>query len=409
MRKLLQIAETTFVIISLTFFAGGFGIGFNTTPDAPGIIPDAVMTAIRYFIWFTATLLVCFNWKAALRTASNNTVFWLLTAVVLLSFIWSRDQMLTFSDSREILQMTTFGLYFATRFGLEKQVKLVAWTFGIGAVLSAVLAVGIPAMGQHGADHPGAWKGIYDYKNTLGSMMVLGAIAFLLMPVKQSKYRSLKWVGFGLSFALILMSTAKGALVMFFLLLSVMYFYRNFRWRGKISVLISDIMIMILGCVGTFVFMNWVTLLTGLGKDPTLTGRTILWGFIINKIQENPWLGYGRASFWAKNSVYGTEAGELVGTNFVAPHAHNGFLDLGLDVGLVGGSLFLISLITTFVLALKQAYATEKSEEMWPLAFLVFLVMNNMTESYLLRLSNIYWVLYTVVVFSVRQRRQISN
>lgn len=407
MRKFLKIAENSFVIFSLTFFSGGFGLG--ATETTPGIIPDSTITLIRYFIWLTATLLVCLNWKAALRTASKNTVFWLLTAVVLLSFIWSDDQMLTFLDGREILQMTTFGLYVASRFSLKEQVKLVAWTFGIGAILSTIFALGMPTVGKHGADHPGSWKGIYDYKNTLGSMMILGSVAFLLLPVEQSKYRFYKWLGLGLSFSLILLSTAKGALVMFFLILSVIHFYRNFRWRGKISVLFSDILIMVLGCVGTFVFMNWVTLLTGLGKDPTLTGRTILWNFIIVKIQENPWLGYGRGAFWAKGSIHGTQAGELVSNSFIAPHSHNGFLDLGLDVGLIGFSLFLISLITTFVLALKRGYATENSEEMWPLAFLIFLVMNNMTESYLLRLANVYWVLYTIVVLSVKQRRPISS
>jgi exopolysaccharide production protein ExoQ len=406
-RKFLKIAENSFVIFSLTFFSGGFGLG--ATETTPGIIPDSTITLIRYFVWSTATLLVCLNWKAALRTASTNKIFWLLTAVVLLSFIWSDNQMLTFSDSREILQMTTFGLYFASRFSLKEQVKLVAWTFGIGAVLSTFFALVMPTVGKHGADHPGSWKGIYDYKNTLGSMMILGSIAFLLLPIKQSKYRFYKWLGFGLSFTLILLSTSKGALVMFFLILSVINFYKNFRWRGKISVLFSDILIMILGCVGTFVVMNWVTLLTGLGKDPTLTGRTILWNFIIAKIQESPWLGYGRGAFWAKGSIHGTQAGELVGNNFIAPHAHNGFLDLGLDVGLIGFSLFLISLISTFVLALKLAYATENSEDMWPLAFLIFLVMNNMTESYLLRLANVYWVFYTIVVFSVKQRRPISS
>ncbi|WP_017653688.1 O-antigen ligase family protein [Fortiea contorta] len=407
MRKFLEIAENSFVIFSLTFFSGGFGIG--TTETTPGLVPENIITLIRYFIWLTATVLVCLNWKAALRTASRNTVIWTLTALVLLSFLWSEDKMLTLLDSREVLQMTSFALYFAARFSLKDQVKLVAWTFGIGAVLSAFFAVAVPTIGQHGADHPGSWKGIYDYKNTLGSMMIIGSVAFLLLPIEQPKNRLYKWLGLGLTIALILLSTSKSALVICGLIIAFIFFYRNFRWRGKISVLFSDILIMISGCVGTFIFMNWITILTGLGKDPTLTGRTILWNFIVTKIQESPWLGYGRSAFWSKESFHGAQAGALLGNTFIAPHAHNGFLDLGLDVGFIGLSLFFISLVTTFVLALKRAYATEHSEEIWPVAFLLFLVMNNMTESYLLRLANVYWVFYMTIVFSVKQRRQISH
>ncbi len=407
MKKFLEIAEIVFVVFSLTFFTGSFGIGGTET--SPGLIPDIVLTISRYFIWITSTIIIGFNWKKALFIASRDKILWILIAMILLSFIWSDNKISTLLDSRDIWQMTSFALYFATRFSLKEQVKLVALTFAIGALLSIIVSIGLPSIGKHGADHPGAWKGIYDYKNTFGSMMVISCFTFLLLPSEQAKNLWYKWLGLGLSITMILLSTSKTSLVISFLLLSFIYFYRNFRWRGKISILISDIMIMVLGCIATLIFVNWLTILTSLGRDPTLSGRTILWNYIFSKIQENPWLGYGRGAFWAPSTSHGGQAGGLVGTSFIAPHAHNGFLDLGLDVGFIGISLFLISLIPAFVCALKRAYATKQSEEIWPLAFLTFLVMNNMTESYLLRITNVYWVLYVTVALTVKQRRQFDN
>jgi exopolysaccharide production protein ExoQ len=405
--KYLDLAEKIFVIFSLTFFTGGFGIG--ATQTTPGIIPDSIITLIRYFIWVTASLIICLNWKKALLTASRDKVIWIFTTVVLLSFLWSENKISTLLDSREVLQMASFGLYFATRFTLKEQVKLIAWTFGIGAFLSIILALALPSLGQHGADHPGAWKGIYDHKNTFGSMMIISYFAFLLLPVTQPKLRFYKWLGTSVSVALILFSYSGTALVIFCLINLIVLFFRSFKWQGKISVLLLDIFILCLGCFVTFIVMNWVTLVTDLGKDPTFTGRLPLWNYIVLKLQENPWLGYGRGAFWAAGSHYAVQAGESVATNFVAPHGHNGFLDVGLNVGLVGFSLFLISLITAFVWALKRAYATKQSENIWPLVFLSFLVMNNLTESYLLRGANVYWVLYVTVALSVRDRRQISS
>ncbi|MBW4642583.1 MAG: O-antigen ligase family protein [Goleter apudmare HA4340-LM2] len=401
--KYLELAEKIFVIISLTFFTGGFGIG--ATETKPGILSDTILTVIRYFIWLTSSLLICLNWQTALRTASRDKILWILTAIVLLSFLWSDNQILTLLDSREVWQMTTFGLYLATRFSLKEQVKLIAWTFSIGALLSIVVALGLPAIGKHGADHPGAWKGIYDYKNTFGSMMVMSAFAFLLLPLDKANNHLYKWLGFGLSVAMILVSTSRTSLIVFGLILSFVWFYRNFRWQGKITVLFLDIFILLLSCVGIAVVVNWVVILTGLGRDPTLTGRTILWDFIATKIQERPFLGYGRGAFWAEGSRYAIEAGELVANSFVAPHAHNGFLDLGLDVGYIGLALFLISFTTGLFWAMKRAYANQNPEEVWPLVFLLFLAMNNMTESYLLRLANVYWVLYVTVILTIKQRR----
>lgn len=401
--KYLIQAEKIFVIISLTFFAGGLGLG--ATETSPGLIPDSVLTVIRYFIWLTSMLLICLNWQTALRTASRDKLLWILTAIILLSFLWSDNKILTLLDSREVWQMTSFGLYFATRFSLKEQVKLIAWTFAVGALLSTIVALALPSIGQDNVDYPGAWKGIYDHKNTFGSMMIISTFAFLLLPLDKPNHQLYKWLGLGLSIAMIILSTSRTSLVIFGLIMTFVWFYRHFRWQGKISVIFLDILILLLSCTAIVVVVNWVTILTGLGRDPTLTGRTILWDFIITKIQERPWLGYGRSAFWAEGNRYGTEAGELVAGSFIAPHAHNGFLDLGLDVGLIGLVLFLISFTTGLFWAMRRAYATQNPEEFWPLVFLLFLAMNNISESYLLRLANVYWVLYVTVILTIKQRK----
>jgi exopolysaccharide production protein ExoQ len=397
MKEFLEIAERTFVVIALTFFTGGF--------SASRLIPNPIIQIIRYLILFGAFILVIMRWKTGLKIAVQDCFFWILTIIILFSFLWSDHEKITLLNNREVLQMSFFGLYFATRYSLKEQIKLIALTFFIGAILSIILALAIPSLGQHGKDHPGAWKGIYDYKNTFGSMMVLSSLAFFLLPVKKSG-ELFKWTGFGLSLLCILLSTSKTSLVVFVLLLSTVLFYRNFRWQGKITILILDITILISGCVATVMLSNWVAILTGLGRDPTLTGRTPMWGVMISRLMERPWLGYGRGSFWAPGSQFAREAGRAISASFVPPHGHNGFIDLALDVGLIGLCLFLISFSIAFTRALKRAYATQNPEDIWPLAFLIFLAMNNMTESFLLRLANVYWVLYITAAFSVAQPKQ---
>ncbi len=189
-----------------------------------------------------------------------------------------------------------------------------------------------------------------------------------------------------------------------------MIFYKNFRWRGKVSVIFIDIGILILGCVSLLVSIYWIELLTSLGKDVTLTGRVPLWSYALTRLMERPLLGYGLSAFWAPNSHYAIEAGQRVtGGSWIPPNAHNGLLDLTLDIGLIGGSLFLMTYFTTFIRALKRAYGTKNLEDLWPLAYLTFLAMNNVTESRLVGRYSVNWILYIAVVVTMNQQKQIPK
>ncbi|MEO1184660.1 MAG: O-antigen ligase family protein, partial [Cyanobacteria bacterium J06636_27] len=334
---------------------------------------------------------------------SRNFLLFLLTGLAYFSFTWSQDPEFTLFNSREVLMMTFFGLYFASRFSLKEIVELTGLTLFIGCITSIVFAVGMPAIAIHmGNDHPGAWKGIYGHKNNFGSMMILMWLSFFTLPKDNSPIY--KYLGIILSIFLILVSTSKTSLVISVLLISMMLFYKHFRWQGKISVILLDIGILILGCLSVFIFTYWGEILTELGRDSTLTGRTPIWGVMILKLIEKPLLGYGRGGFFAPGSPHGFEAGRVLYAGWVPAHGHNGFLDLAIDIGLIGLTLFLINFFVTFTRGLKRAYATSNPEALFPLAFLLFLVMNNITESFLLHTINVYWVIYVTIVFSLNQK-----
>jgi exopolysaccharide production protein ExoQ len=403
MNQLLRLAEKCFIVLGIAFFSGVFGI------HSLGILfPKALVTLIRFFIWGGSTFLVCIFWKNTIRIVSRNISICILSALAFLSFIWSELPEFTWFNSRDIWMMTFFALYFATRFSLKEQIEIIAYTSLIGSILSIIFVIGLPGIGKEvDSAHLGAWKGLYGHKNLFGSMMVLKSLTFFTLPNNNSKIY--KWGGFSLAILLIILSTSKTSLVITSLLILIILFYKNFRWRGKISVIFIDIGILILGCVALLVFSYWVEILTGLGRDPTLTGRTPLWSLMIARLIEKPLLGYGRGAFFAPKSRYGIEAGQIVGTGWIPPHGHNGLLDLSIDLGLIGLSFFLITYFTNFARALKLAYAAKDVENIWPLAYLIFLLMNNITESLLLYQTNIFWVLFITLVFTLSQKPQTKQ
>jgi len=395
-KKSFRTAEKGFIILGLMSFPGILyvlpQIGFGT---------QDIVTLIKFAIQLILIILACIFGKSLIATFKWNRSLYLLTALSYLSFLWSKFPEFTLSNATEIVMMTLFGLYFATRFSLKEQVELIACTLLIIGIISTVVALAFPLIGLEQEFYRGAWKGVYGQKNVFGSTMVLSLLTFFALPKGNSNLY--KWFGFTFSLVLMLLSSSKTCLVVSLLVILIIMFYQKVRWQGKISVIFANIVILILACVAVLFLTYWVELITGLGRDPTLTGRTLIWDVMIRKIIEQPLFGYGLNAFWAPNSPYAIEVSQSFGSTWIPPNGHNGLLDLSVDVGLVGLGLFLISYFTTFVRSLKRAYASKNSEDLWSVAYLSFMAMNNVTESLLMHQYNTYWILYTAVAITMSQ------
>ena len=396
--QLIRFAEKGFIVLGLTFFSGAFGIN-----SLGLVIPAGVVSLIRYLIWGASTFLILILWQHTIIAIRRNLLLFILTVIAYFSFAWSQFPEFTLFNSRDILMMTFFGLYFASRFNFKEIIELLAFSLVIGGLVSTICAIGLPTVGIHlGGVHTGAWKGVYGHKNSFGGMMILMGLTFFSLP--KNNLKLYKYFGIMFSVFLILLSTSVTSLVISLLLISIMLFYKNFRWKGKISVVLLDIGILVAGCLTILLFTYWVELLTGLGRDSTLTGRTPVWNVMIGNLLDQPFFGFGRGGFFAPDSPYALEAGKAIKTGWIPPHGHNGFLDLAVDIGLVGLTLFLVIYATNFYQALKRAYAAINYEDFFPLAFLILLFMNNITESLLLYGNNIYWVMFVTTNIVLNQK-----
>lgn len=394
--------------ISLETLIAIYGILFFTSPFPIEIVPSAAVSLYRYSVWGLSTLMVLVYHRRALYIARYDLCLWGVIALQLLSFIWSINPDFSLDKGREVIQMVTFSLFVATRFDLKQQLNLVAASFCIAAVFSLLLGLLIPAVGIHGWDHPGAWKGIYDYKNTLGSYMVMGAVACYLLASDRRDPLKLAWWGVALCGLLVLLSTSKTALVGVVLCLGVANITQRFRWRGRLAVVILDAAFVIGTSLSLLIIGNWVRLLAGLGKDPTLTGRIPMWEAMIHFIQERPLLGYGRSAFFGPGSPYPMVVGRTISKVFVPPHAHNGFIELALDIGLLGLGLFLVSFGLAYLRAISQAFVNRHAGDLWPVVFLTFMLFNNTTETFLLRMTSIFWVLFMSMALTLAKPQRIA-
>lgn len=92
-----------------------------------------------------------------------------------------------------------------------------------------------------------------------------------------------------------------------------------------------------------------------LDKDPTLTGRTILWARADDLIARRPLLGYGYQAIWMGDSTETTALkrmfGVIDGRTF---HFHHQFRQVAVDTGLVGLAAFVGALIAVALTGIRQ-------------------------------------------------------
>ncbi len=129
-----------------------------------------------------------------------------------------------------------------------------------------------------------------------------------------------------------------------------------------------------------------------LGKDPTLTDRTLLWHDLL-QVEINPIFGAGFESFWL-----GDRFREFAASRWWAPNqAHNGYLETYLNLGLVGLFLLIAVLIATFWKGRGELFRNFEFGR-FRLGFLLAVIAYNWTEAAFKNISPIWFVFYLIAL-----------
>ena len=150
-------------------------------------------------------------------------------------------------------------------------------------------------------------------------------------------------------------------------------------------------------------------LLAAMGKSPDLTGRTDIWNSVIGLAVQRPVFGWGWVSYW---TPWGEPLNNLAKEGGVHQYqAHNAWLDVWLQIGIVGlvvfGALVLSTVVRSWSLATDRAITrpgtvgTFSVESMLPLLVLTALLVQSLAESRLI----IEYGLLLLTVVAVKTKR----
>jgi exopolysaccharide production protein ExoQ len=127
-------------------------------------------------------------------------------------------------------------------------------------------------------------------------------------------------------------------------------------------------------------------IISGLGRRTDLTMRVPIWEMLL-KFDTNPVLGAGFESFWSSERL------DIIWKQFPGiVQAHNGFLELYLNIGMIGLILFLITITNGLMNTIKQL-EYDYSISVMRIAFIIIVALSNWTEATIRPLSNMFAVL----------------
>jgi O-antigen ligase len=267
----------------------------------------------------------------------------------------------------------------------------------VGVVLNLLIGGRTIATGQGDI----GYSGFMSSKNNLGQF---AGVAFLLAAheaIQRGPRRALGLIIAVLSTVLLVQSESKTSTALAFLSPALAGMMLILKKHARISALTAVSILMFL-CVYFKSDLAW-----NVFHDTTFTGRTHIWEFVGSEIDRRPLLGWGFLSFW----LTGPDSAALVdGSGWVAkmPHAHNGYLDMALQLGYVGFAC-LIMLISTTILAIERFAKRDPARAWLLLSMTIFIMFNNHLESSWMHSGDFLWVVFVLICAEIGRCWQLQQ
>jgi exopolysaccharide production protein ExoQ len=351
--------------------------------------------AVIFVALAAACPMILLNLDRAARLLLRNWPVGALLLVSGLSFIWAShpDLVLRRAFAYGLVYLVLLALAASARSALDWLVPLAA-VFGLVTVLNILAMVAFPAS---------SWSeigetGIFDNKNGAGTMAML-AIVVLGTAIAAGRSSLLRLVLAGLmalAWAFLLATRSKtsiGVAALIMLAGPALYFLLGSPPAMRLAALATGVAALAFGTTAFYAAgHDDADLRLLLFGDLTFTGRTEIWQAIVPEIGRRPWLGHGFGSFWdtgaAINPIRSAPPSAWFMKAQLINTAHNGYLDLLVQTGIVGFMLGVIAILRclwTLTVTAAQVTAAERVALTGALCVAFCLVLNNFLESYLFR------------------------
>lgn len=347
-----------------------------------GILFNILFGTIAALSFLISGVLFCLMYEnKLLDLLVKNKLLLAIPLLAIVSSIWSDIPLLTLRGGIQLLLTTVFAMIIAAVVRFDLFIKITGICFFITMFLCLISDRYV----INGLTGEYNLIGIFDSKNFLSMNAAFSVFVGVAIYLNHNFTQKDKIFGLTLvilSLSVLLKTKSLGSIVTTALVLIVALFYifyqkiklpklirSQFNWLIVLSFLMLVFGLIVIGNTSTF-----DNVMYDLGKDPTLTGRTFIWSRGLESITEHPVFGLGFQSAFYVGNPLAEEIWEFAhvpsgaGFNF-----HNMFIDITVEMGLLGGFIFVL-LLSKFIrlLANSKILALGSKEGF---ALMVFLYM----------------------------------
>lgn len=309
----------------------------------------------------------------------------------LISFAWSETPIVTIRSFLVVIGVACLAAHFARKFTWSQIDSIFRWSiliFSVVGFVSMLLRTPLPgSIGISSVNLEGSLS-----NKELANLVSLGSILWISNAITKKRNRGMS-IAIGVaSFFLILFLNSATNIITVVTLLYVLLLFLFVKKVNSRYVAITIWATILLGIVSALVIQVYsANIFILLGKSPTLSGRTSkVWPPVVEEILEKPWTGYGYVGYWqgwrgAEDPSLDLDSSLRIATKYsdgALSHAHNGLLELGLQLGLPGMILFILSLLSGISASITHFFKYKNFQiAILPIIFFVHMNLACLTET----------------------------
>jgi exopolysaccharide production protein ExoQ len=393
---------TARIILGLTLFyvAGLWWLLFFDPEQNASDASTQGSNVINQIIWISLSLLSIRGWAMARHTTPLKElapVCWPFVAYLVyatVSVVWAMEP--DVSARRLILQLlflSAITLTIVTIKDRQRVLSDITIVLFVTAILNLIAVVVRPPT-------PIGHAGIYGQKNVLGyaaALMLLIGVSNVLFRRMWFRLIGIFLVVSGVLLVIVSQSKTSLGLAVIAPALAMVLLWTAVTFRVDLGLLSAVLVGMLSLCwiVATQVFeISIDDLLYFLLHDSTFSGRIYIWEFVGRYIDQRPFLGHGYNGFWS----IGPATPALHQNNFISllQQAHNGYLDILVELGYLGLTIFLVGTVMV-ISAVGRSPGWSFHERLLMFSLLLFILLHNLMESSIFRSAHLVWLFYVLM------------
>jgi exopolysaccharide production protein ExoQ len=379
-----------------TFILHAGAVDTAATGQAPGT--DASHKISVAFVSLICIVLIAFRFAEVFALSRRMKLMLAFPVLAVVSCTWSGEPRQSIVSGLILFVFTMFAIYVASRFPFQRQFELIMLVGAVALPASIALALFVPSLGASEA----GWKGIFGHKQICAAVSIVFLVTALHWKCYGIYQKTFRAMYIAMCFVLIVMSKSRTgwALALVALILCVViWVLQAMPAKQALAILLLALP----AAAGALYIIHTFSpsILVSVGKDATLSQRTIIWAAAWDAALRRPILGYGFAAFW--RGLYGSSQNVVLVAGWGLQQAQNGFLDVWLGLGAVGVALIAAMTGQGMRNAARSFYsAGEKAYVRWCVVVIVCTLLYNVGES-AIGLINMNWFLFLLALIGLNQ------